>query len=122
MCSPFDFSEFYFEFLKVGRRTQRNHQFALASKHMTSIRSPPPLSLLSPLLSPPQLTKDDLRVLMHEEIVSHYREETEEYRSDNATPLEHFNRTMLSNLPNGAPAPPNANAKTVPRKTRRKSF
>ena len=68
VCDRFDFSDFYFEYVRT--------------------------------------TKDDLRVLIHQEIVNHYREETFESKK---SALDSFSSQMLKSLPKG-------------KKTRRKSF
>ena len=68
VCDRFDFSDFYFEYVRT--------------------------------------TKDDLRVLIHQEIVNHYREETFESKK---SALDSFSSSMLKSLPKG-------------KKTRRKSF
>ena len=68
VCDRFDFSDFYFEYVRT--------------------------------------TKEDLRVLIHQEIVNHYKEETFESKK---SALDTFSSQMLKNLPKG-------------KKTRRKSF
>ena len=68
ICDRFDFSDFYFEYVRT--------------------------------------TKDDLRVLIHQEIVNHYKEETFESKK---SALDSFSSQMLKSLPKG-------------KKTRRKSF
>lgn len=69
VCERFDFSDFYFEYVRT--------------------------------------TKDDLRVLIHQEIVNHYKEETFEPKK---SALDSFSSQMLKSLPKQQ------------RKTRRKSF
>lgn len=48
-----------------------------------------------------RMTKDDLRLLIHQEIVTHYREETFEPPSTKVSPLDNLNAQILSTLPKG---------------------
>lgn len=48
-----------------------------------------------------RMSKEDLRVLIHQEIVNHYREETFEPPSTKVSPLDNFNAQLLNTLPKG---------------------
>jgi hypothetical protein len=60
-------------------------------------------------------------VLIHQEIVNHYREESYEYL-DAGTPLESFNKGIMHSLPKGPQQQQQQPGQPQARKARRKSF